>query len=64
MQSYTERQKKYAKYCEHFLCVKEISNSLKKISQNIDEIIPIMNEINLALPENERLEEFTLSEKK
>jgi hypothetical protein len=64
MQSYTERQKKYAKYCEQFLCVKEISNNLKKIQRNIDSILPMISEINNLIPESERLEEFSLVERK
>lgn len=64
MQSYVERQRRYAKYCEQFLAVKEISNNIKKIQRNIDELLPMMDDINKYLPENERLEEFSLSEKK
>ena len=60
MQNFIEKQKKYAKYCEQFKTVHDISNSIKKIQRNMDEIIPMMKEINELLPENERLEEFSL----
>jgi hypothetical protein len=64
MQGYVDRQRKYAKYCEQFLAVKDITNNLKKIQRKIDEIIPMMNEINSILPEAERLEDFNLCYKK
>lgn len=59
LQNFTHKQRKYAKYCEQFKAVNDISNSLKKIQRNMDEILPMMKEINEFLPENERLEEFS-----
>jgi hypothetical protein len=64
MQNYVDRQRKYAKYCEQFLAVKDITNNLKKIQRKIDEILPMMKEINKMLPETERLEDFNLPERK
>jgi hypothetical protein len=58
MQSFVEKQKKYAKYCDQFKTVNDLSNSLKKIQRSMDEILPMMNEINEYFPEQDRLEEF------
>jgi hypothetical protein len=62
MQNFTEKQKKYAKYCEQFKTVQEMSHSLKKIQRCMNEILPMLNEINNFLPENERLEQFNSNE--
>ncbi len=62
IQSFTDRQRKYAKYCEQFLSVKEISNNLKRIQRNIDQIVPMIEEINNFLPENDRLEPLVFNE--
>jgi uncharacterized protein YhaN len=59
LQNFADKQKKYAKYCEQFRSVQELSNNLKKIQRNMDEILPMMKEINNILPDNERLEEFS-----
>jgi hypothetical protein len=47
MLNFTEKQKKYAKYCEQFKTVNDLSHSLKKIQRSIDEIIPMMKVKNL-----------------
>ena len=49
MLNFTEKQKKYAKYCEQFKTVNDLSHSLKKIQRSIDEIIPMMRVKNLHL---------------
>lgn len=59
LQNFSEKQRKYAKYCEQFRAVSDLSHSLKKINRSMDEIIPMMKEINEFFPENERLEEFS-----
>lgn len=59
IQGFVEKQKKYAKYCEQFKVVHDLSNSLKKVQRTMDEILPMMKEINECLPENEQLEEFS-----
>ena len=58
MNRFYEKQKKYAKYCEHFRAVEDMSHSLKKIQRNIDEIMPLMNEINDFHPAEDKLEAF------
>jgi hypothetical protein len=57
--SFIEKQKKYAKYCEQFKVVQDLSTSLKRIQRTMDEILPLMHDLNEILPENERLEEFS-----
>ena len=42
MQNFTDKQKKYAKYCEQFKTVHDLTHSLKKIQRSMDEIIPMM----------------------
>lgn len=58
IQSFSDKQKKYAKYCDQFKVVQDLSHNLKKVQRSMDEILPMMKEINEYLPENERLEEF------
>lgn len=62
MINFVEKQRRYAKYCEQFKTVSDLSNCMRKIQRSMDEIIPMMKEINDFLPENERLEEFTFDE--
>ena len=42
MLNFTEKQKKYAKYCEQFKTIHDIAHSVKKIQRSIDEIVPMM----------------------
>jgi hypothetical protein len=59
MQNFFDKQKKYAKYCEHFRSIGEISHSLRKIQRSLDETFSMLDEINMLLPESDRLEKFT-----
>lgn len=59
MQNFIDKQHKYAKYCDQFKIVHDLSHNLKKIQRSMDEILPMMNEINQLFPEEDRLEEFT-----
>ncbi len=59
MQNFVEKQRKYAKYCEQFKTVHDMSQNLKKVQRSMDEILPMMKEINELLPAEDRLEEFT-----
>jgi hypothetical protein len=59
MNNFYEKQKKYAKYCEQFKAVSDVSNSLKKVQRDMDEILPMIKEINSFLPDEDKLEEFT-----
>ena len=45
MLNFIEKQKKYAKYCEQFKAIHDLSHSLKKIQRSIDEILPMMKVI-------------------
>lgn len=58
MQNFVEKQRKYAKYCDQLKVVHDLSHSLKKMQRSMDEILPMMNEINLLFPIEDRLEEF------
>ena len=59
LQNFVEKQKLYAKYCDQFRIVSDLSNNLKKIQKSMDQILPMMKEINEFLPEEDRLEEFS-----
>lgn len=59
MQNFTDKQRKYAKYCEQFKTANNLSHTLKKIQRSMDEILPTMNEINELFPQEDRLEDFT-----
>ena len=60
LEIFFDKQKKHAKYCEQFKAIEDISHSLKKIQRNIDEVVPMMKEINEFLPESEKLEKFNI----
>jgi len=64
MHTFTEKQRKFAKYCDQFQSVKEISMTLKKIQRKMENIESMMKEINSSFPENERLEELSVVESK
>ena len=57
--SFVEKQKKYAKYCEQFKVIQDLSNSLKKAQRTMDEILPMMKELNDYLPDEEKMSDFS-----
>jgi hypothetical protein len=57
--SFVEKQKKYSKYCEQFKIIQDLSNSLKKAQRTMDEILPMMKELNDYLPDEEKMSDFS-----
>jgi len=60
MQRYTERQRAHAKHAEHSRKLDEISASLTRLRVNLDNVLTRVDELNMLLPEHERLENFSL----
>ena len=43
------------------LLVSELSKTLARIQKNLNDCVPLVNRINMFLPENERLDYFSLN---
>jgi len=60
--SLTEQQKKFAHCAEQIQKVGEISSTLNRIHQTIEQTVPVMQRLNNVLPDSERLEPFSLTD--
>ena len=60
--SLTEQQKKFAQCAEQIQKVGDISSTLNRIHQTIEQTVPLMQRLNSILPDSERLETFTFSD--
>jgi len=60
--SLTEQQKKFAHCAEQIQRVGEISSTLNRIHQTIEQTVPVMRRLNSVLPDTEQLEPFTLTD--
>jgi len=58
----TEQQKKFAHCAEQIQKVSEISSTLNRIHQTIEQIAPLMQRLNSVLPDSEQLEPFSFSD--
>jgi len=59
--SLSEQQKKFAVCAEQIQKVGEISSTLNRIHQTIEQTVPVMQRLNGVLPESEQLEPFSFS---
>ena len=62
--SLTEQQKKFARCAEQIQKVGEISATLNRIHQTIEQTVPLMQRLNSVLPTNEQLEPFSFADDK
>jgi len=60
--SLTEQQKKFAHCAEQIQKVTEISSTLNRIHQTIEQTVPLMQRLNSVLPASEQLDTFTFSD--
>jgi len=60
--SLTEQQKKFSHCAEQIQKVGEISSTLNRIHQTIEQTVPVMQRLNSVLPESEQLERFSFTD--
>jgi len=60
--SLTDQQKKFAHCAEQLQKVTEISSTLKRIHQTIEQTVPVMQRLNSVLPDSEQLEAFSFAD--
>jgi len=59
--SLTEQQKKFSHCAEQIQRVGEISSTLNRIHQTIEQTVPLMQRLNSVLPDAEQLEPFSFT---
>jgi len=60
--SLTEQQKKFAHCAEQIQRVGEISSTLNRIHQTIEQTVPLIQRLNSVLPDCEQLEPFSFTD--
>uniref|UniRef100_H2ZJF3 BLOC-1-related complex subunit 5 n=1 Tax=Ciona savignyi TaxID=51511 RepID=H2ZJF3_CIOSA len=60
MQHMTERQRAFAKHAEHSRKVDDISTTLNRVRMNLEQTLSLVDELNMSLPEELRLEKLNL----
>nr|XP_002122836.1 BLOC-1-related complex subunit 5-like [Ciona intestinalis] len=56
----TERQRAFAKHAEHSRKVDDISTTLNRVRMNLEQTLLLVDDLNMKLPENLRLEKLSL----
>ena len=58
----SEQQKKFSHCAEQIQKVGDISSTLNRIHQTLEQTVPVMQRLNGVLPEGERLEPFSFTD--
>jgi predicted nuclease with TOPRIM domain len=62
-QRLTDKQKRFASYCEQSKKLRDVANSLKRLDQSLSELANRMRAINVCLPIDEQLPALTFRDR-
>lgn len=60
MSALLERRRKFDKHAEHIQKIADMSDLLRRIQKNVDDLLPLMDRMNSILPPEDQLEPFSM----